>query len=119
MEESDLIFFENLLNQQLNELMEMANMTVDEIRSSSMEASDLIDKATLHIDYSFKLRIRDRESRLIKKIIQALDRIDDGTYGICDMCGEDISIERLKARPVTSFCIQCKNRSESLEKAFG
>jgi DnaK suppressor protein len=80
---------------------------------------DPTDRAALEADRNFMLRIRDRESKLIKKIKQALERIDGGTYGICESCGEDISIKRLKARPVTTQCIDCKSKEEALEKALG
>ena len=60
-----------------------------------------------------------RESKLIKKIKQALERIENGTYGICESCGEEISVKRLKARPVTTQCIECKAKEEALEKALG
>ncbi|MGD9124084.1 MAG: TraR/DksA C4-type zinc finger protein, partial [Desulfarculaceae bacterium] len=73
----------------------------------------------LESDRNFLLRIRDRERKLISKIQDALARIDDGTYGICEVCGEDISSERLKARPVTTLCINCKKRQEAQEKARG
>jgi DnaK suppressor protein len=65
------------------------------------------------------LRIRDREAKLIKKIRAALERIEGDRFGICESCGEDISIERLKARPVTTQCIDCKSKEEALEKALG
>jgi DnaK suppressor protein len=65
------------------------------------------------------LRIRDRERKLIVKIRGALERIDSGTYGICDSCGSDISVKRLKARPVTTQCIDCKTKEEAMENALG
>jgi DnaK suppressor protein len=65
------------------------------------------------------LRIRDRERTLIGKIREALERIEDGTYGICEECGEEITAERLKARPVTTLCIECKKRQETEEKVKG
>jgi DnaK suppressor protein len=65
------------------------------------------------------LRIRDRENKLIKKIKKALDRIETGTFGACETCGEDITIKRLKARPVTTQCIDCKTKEEAFEKALG
>jgi DnaK suppressor protein len=68
---------------------------------------------------NFELRIRDRERKLIGKIKEALERIDDGSFGICDECGEDISAQRLKARPVTTLCIDCKKRQEKDEKVKG
>ncbi|MBF0111121.1 MAG: TraR/DksA C4-type zinc finger protein, partial [Desulfamplus sp.] len=66
-----------------------------------------------------ELRIRDREHKLIKKVKEALTRIENNTYGICESCGDDISIARLKARPVTTQCIECKTRDEVMEKALG
>jgi DnaK suppressor protein len=62
------------------------------------------------------LRIRERERRLITKITEALERIEEGTFGICERCGEDISDKRLEARPVTTLCINCKQEQEDLEK---
>jgi DnaK suppressor protein len=70
-------------------------------------------------DRNFELRIRDRERKLISKIKDALDRIEEGTYGICEECGENISDERLKARPVTTLCIDCKKKQENQEKVKG
>jgi DnaK suppressor protein len=71
------------------------------------------------IGKKFHLRIRDRERKLISKIKEALDRLDQGTFGICEECGEDISEERLKARPVTTLCINCKKRQENEERLKG
>jgi DnaK suppressor protein len=77
---------------------------------------DLGDQATAEIDRNFMLRLRGRERKLLKKIEDAIDRIDQGTFGICDKCGEDINIKRLEARPVTSMCIDCKTQQEEEEK---
>jgi DnaK suppressor protein len=65
------------------------------------------------------LRLRDRDRKLVKKIREALSRIEDGTFGICEMCGEEIAIARLKARPVTTLCIECKSRQEEEERLRG
>jgi DnaK suppressor protein len=65
------------------------------------------------------LRIRDRERKLILKIREALQRIEDGNFGICELCGDDIGIDRLKARPVTTLCIECKRKQEAGERARG
>ena len=70
-------------------------------------------------DRNFELRIRDRERKLIGKIKDALERLENGTFGICDECGEDISEERLTARPVTTLCIDCKKKQEKDEKVKG
>ena len=80
---------------------------------------DPTDRATMESDRNFELRIRDRERKLIGKIKEALERIEDGSFGICEECGEDISEERLKARPVTTLCIDCKKRQEKDEKVKG
>jgi DnaK suppressor protein len=77
---------------------------------------DLGDQATAEIDRNFMLRLRGRERKLLKKIEDAIDRIDQGTFGICDKCGEDINIKRIEARPVTTMCIDCKTQQEEEEK---
>ncbi len=78
--------------------------------------SDLGDQASAEADQNFVLRLKGREQKLLKKIDEALDRIANGTFGICDSCGEEIDYKRLKARPVTVLCIECKTREEEEEK---
>jgi DnaK suppressor protein len=116
MEEKNLEFFKNLLIQWMEELLDHADQTVEGLLDSQENLADPLDRATVESDRIRTLRIRGRESKLIKKIRQSLEDIENGEYGICQDCGEDISIERLKARPVTSFCIRCKTKRESLEK---
>ncbi|MDX8401633.1 MAG: RNA polymerase-binding protein DksA [Mariprofundaceae bacterium] len=77
---------------------------------------DPTDQATVETDLNFDLRIRDRERKLIKKINQALERIKEGEFGICEHCGGDISVKRLQARPVTTLCIECKTLQEQQER---
>ncbi len=77
---------------------------------------DLGDQASAETDRSFMLRLRGREQKLLKKIEEAIERIDKGEYGICDVCGEEIGIKRLEARPVTTMCIECKTEQEEEEK---
>lgn len=77
---------------------------------------DLGDQATAEIDRNFMLRLRGRERKLLKKIEDAIDRIEQGTFGICDKCGEEINIKRIEARPVTTMCIDCKTQQEEEEK---
>ena len=119
MEKKDLEYFKDLLTQQLQELLDQADDTVTGMSSQKENFPDPTDRASLESDRNFLLRIRDREHKLIKKIKKALARIEDGTFGICDTCGEDISVERLKARPVTAQCIDCKTKEEAMEKALG
>jgi DnaK suppressor protein len=86
---------------------------------SSSNIPDPNDRATIESDRGFELRIRDREKKLMKKIKEALARIDDGVYGICAGCGEEIGVKRLEARPVTNLCIDCKTLQENKEKSMG
>ena len=112
-------FFRELLNERLNELLKDANKTLTGMTDTTQNFPDPTDRASMESDRNFELRIRDRERKLISKIKDALERIELGTYGICEECGEDISDERLKARPVTTLCIDCKKNQESLEKVKG
>jgi DnaK suppressor protein len=111
--------FRKLLNERLNELLGEANKTVTGMTDFDDNLPDPADRAALESDRNFELRIRDRERKLIGKIKEALERIDNGGYGICEMCGEEISEARLKARPVTTLCIECKRRQETEEKLRG
>jgi RNA polymerase-binding transcription factor len=76
---------------------------------------DMSDQATAEQDQSLNIRMRGREQKLLVKIEEALDRIAGGTYGICELCEEPIAFERLKARPVTTLCIDCKTEQEAQE----
>lgn len=77
---------------------------------------DMSDQATAEVDQNFILRLKEREQKLIKKIDEALERMATHTYGICERCGEPIPHKRLKARPVTTLCIECKTQQELEEK---
>jgi DnaK suppressor protein len=117
--ESQLEFFKKLLNEKLEELLSEVNKTVSGMSDDMENIPDPSDRATLESDRSFTLRIRDRERKLIGKIKDALERIEQGTYGVCELCEEDISEGRLKARPVTTLCIECKKKQEDDEKIKG
>ena len=114
-----LEFFKKLLNERFEDLLNEANKTVSGMTAHKENLPDPSDRASLESDRNFTLRIRDRERKLIVKIREALERIEQGTYGICEECGEEISAERLKARPVTTLCIECKKREEMEEKVKG
>jgi DnaK suppressor protein len=113
------MYFKEFLTKRQEELLNQANSTVSGMTRPKENYPDPTDRAALEADRNFMLRIRDREHKLIKKIKKALQRIENGTFGICESCGEEISIERLKARPVTTQCIECKTKEEALEKALG
>ncbi len=111
--------FRKLLNNRLNDLLSDANKTVSGMTNPVDNYPDPTDRASMESERNFELRIRDRERKLIGKIKDALERLENGTYGICEECGEDISEKRLKARPVTTLCIECKKRQEKDEKVKG
>lgn len=119
MKKKDIDFFKELLENKIEDLLSQADNTVSGMTAPKENFPDPTDRASLESDRNFMLRIRDRESKLIKKIKKALGRIETGTFGVCEACGEDISIERLKARPVTTQCIECKTKEEAFEKALG
>ena len=119
MKKKDSEYFKELLTKRLDELLNHADDTVLGMTAPKENFPDPTDRASLESDRNFMLRIRDRENKLIKKIKKALDRIENGTFGICEKCGEDITLKRLKARPVTTQCIDCKTKEEAFEKALG
>lgn len=119
MKNKDLEYFRKMLTRWQEDLYKQANVTVIDLIEPTVKAIDPVDQASFQATRDFTLRIRDRESRLIGKINQSLARIEEGSFGICEMCGENISIQRLKARPDTSFCITCKNKMEALEETIG
>lgn len=105
-----------MLTLRINELLNDADKTVFEMTNSTENYPDSNDRASLESDRNFELRIRDRERKLITKMQEAISRIDDGTFGICEACGGLISEKRLIARPVTTLCIDCKTKQEKEEK---
>jgi DnaK suppressor protein len=119
MDDKTLEYFRNLLQEKMDGLLAEAERTVEGMTDTKENFPDPTDRAALEADRNFLLRIRDRERKLINKIRDALQRIEDGEFGICDACGEDISRERLEARPVTTLCIDCKKQQEAQEKARG
>ena len=119
MKEKDIEYFKEVLTNHLKELLEHAKDTVSDITAPKENLPDSTDRASFEADRDFMLLIRDRESRLIKKIKKALERIEDNTFGVCEKCGEDISVARLKARPITTQCIDCKTKEEAAERARG
>ena len=116
MEKERVAYFKDLLTERLKVLLGEAEKTVTGMTNDKDTFPDPTDRANLETDRNFLLRIRDRERKLILKIKEALARIEDGAFGICEECGEEISEERLKARPVTTLCIDCKTKAEEEEK---
>ncbi len=82
------------------------------------DLADEVDLASSETDQAINLKLKDRERILLRKIDKALKKIEEGEYGICESCGDEIGLKRLEARPVTDLCIRCKEEQERREKAF-
>lgn len=119
MKPEKLQFFRRLLAQKANDLLDEAEKTVSDMTTGKENFPDPNDRATLESDRNFELRIRDRERKLLVKIQEAIKRIDDGLFGMCEVCGGPISEKRLMARPVTTLCIDCKTKQEKIERLKG
>ena len=119
MDKEQLELFRTQLLLKKQEILTDAGKTMTEMTDQTTNVPDPNDRATLESGRSFELRFRDRERRLLSKIDEAIARIDDGTYGICEDCGEEIGLKRLEARPVTTLCIDCKTIQETREKSVG
>src|SRR6202522_4660545 len=109
--------FKTLLNEKRDEIVKKAKQTLEE--DMSLDANDLpdeMDLASSEYLQSFTFRLRGREKSFLDKIEKALRKIDEGTFGICEECGEEIQVKRLGARPETTLCIRCKEDQERMEK---
>jgi DnaK suppressor protein len=111
--------FRHVLMVWRKELEDEIARTVTQLRDEPDNPPDPNDRASQETDMSLELRSRDRERKLIKKIDEAVERIDSGDYGYCEICGVEIGIERLEARPTAELCIDCKTLDEIREKQMG
>ncbi len=112
-------YFRELLIGQLDELLGKNSHTSGSVAETIEKSLDFTDQATQESDMDFNIHMKERDSKLVVKIKEALERIEDGTYGICEDCGQRISEERLKVRPITTMCIKCKRKQENDEKLRG
>ena len=120
MNKAQLKKFQDLLEAKRQDILQRAQQTLSE--DMALDADDLpdeMDLASSEYLQSFTFRLRGREKMFLDKIAKALERIQEGTFGQCDECGEEISIKRLEARPETTLCIRCKEDQERVEKDFG
>lgn len=113
--ESRMLEIKSQLARQKEALLSEAESALNELPGQTI-FPDLGDQATAETDRNFMLRLRGREQRLLKKIDEAIDRIESGVFGICEDCGQEIDIKRLMARPVTTMCISCKTLQEEEER---
>lgn len=111
--------YKNLLLERMNKLLGTAGQTLDKLSSEVDLFADPVDRAMSESSNIIELRKRDRERKLLQKIKEAIQRTEDGTYGVCEDCGEEISDSRLSARPEATLCINCKEEQEKVEKQFG
>jgi DnaK suppressor protein len=119
LEPSELKLFHELLATRRKELLAEAQRSLGGMTTTKDNFPDPTDRASLESNRNAMLRIRDRERKLLSKIDEALGRIEDGSYGACEECGGSIGVERLRARPVTTLCIECKSEQEDQERRRG
>ncbi len=117
MNKRDTTRFKKLLSQQRDELLGNAKRSLSgDIHVDPDDFPDEIDSASSEVNLQFTGRLREREQGLISKIDAALEKIEEGSFGECRLCGEDIGVKRLKARPVAELCIECKSEQEQIER---
>jgi DnaK suppressor protein len=113
-----LDYFRKNLADEINQLVLNEAAMMVPVQDYSEVHPDILDRAVYEGQRAFAFRIRERERFLIRKIKHALRRIEEGTYGICEGCGEDIPMARLKARPDTNYCLDCKTSMEAQKRPF-
>ena len=117
---SDLKRFKDMLEEKRAQIIANAQSTLaEDMALDSNDLPDEMDLASSEYLQSFTFRLRGRERVFLEKIERALQKLADHTFGRCEECGEEISLQRLEARPETSLCISCKEDQERAEKAFG
>ena len=116
MDSIELKAFQELLATRRKELLAEAQRSLGGMTTTKDNFPDPTDRASLESDRNFMLRIKDRERKLVTKVKEALDRIEDGSFGVCESCGRPISEKRLMVRPVTTQCIECKTDEEQRER---
>tara|TARA_B100001971_G_scaffold105932_1_gene97444 strand:+ start:354 stop:728 length:375 start_codon:yes stop_codon:yes gene_type:complete len=115
MEDQDLEDFRTQLEGLRQEILGESEGTLQDMQEESTLYPDPNDRAAMETEHITVLRLRDRERKLLGKIGEALEHIEDGSFGFCEKCGVDIGVERLKIRPVTTYCIACKEEQEAGE----
>jgi DnaK suppressor protein len=119
MNKEQLEHFRNILNSWKRDLMVEVDRTVSHMKDEAANFPDPNDRATQEEEFSLELRTRDRERKLIRKIDEALKRVEDGSYGYCLETGEEIGVKRLEARPVATLTIEAQERRERRERQYG
>lgn len=112
-------YYKKLLIERLDVLLTEAHSAVRGMTRLKHESADPLDQASLEADRNFTLRQKQREGKFIREIEHALSRLDEGTFGLCDLCGEEIPEKRLKVYPMNTLCIQCQSEQETKERVRG
>jgi DnaK suppressor protein len=112
-------YFNKRLKQELDDLLRAADCNFDGLNDPEDNLADIVDRASALVDRSLSQNICDRETLRIRKIEPALEDMAYGVYGICQRCGVDIALKRLKANPVARLCITCKTEIEATERLTG
>lgn len=118
MSDAQIEHFREILGAWRAELMNEVDRTVHHMQDEASNFPDPNDRATQESEFGLELRTRDRERKLLKKIDQALARIDDGSYGYCSESGEEIGLKRLEARPVATLSVEAQERREVSERQY-
>ena len=118
MNERQLAYFRRLLENWKAEILDGAKQTITNLQDESGSLPDIVDRASAESDKALELRTRDRQRKLINKIDAALRRIDDGTYGYCEVTGEPIGLRRLEARPTATMSLEAQERHERKERTL-
>ena len=119
MKKKDLNQIKKILTEQLSELLSRADCSLDGVSQSNDNLSDVVDQAAKIAERNFSHHLCSREKLMLRKIERSLQDIENGDYGRCERCEEDISIKRLKARPTARYCIDCKTQMETMERLTG
>lgn len=119
MNAEQLKHFKLILHSWKKQLMEEVDRTVTHMKDEAANFPDPVDRASQEEEFSLELRTRDRERKLLKKITESIQKVEDDEYGYCESCGIEIGIRRLEARPTATLCIDCKTLAEIKEKQLG
>ncbi len=116
MNDRQIEYFREKLSNWKAQILELNKDTIEEMKTDARNIPDVADRASEETDRALELRTRDRQRKLVSKIDAALRRIDDGSYGYCEVTGEPISLKRLDARPIATLSLEAQERHERRER---
>ena len=119
MKKKEINYLKKILMQQLMDLLRRSDCSLDGLEAGDDNLSDLLDRASQVSEREFSHHLCSRDKLHMRRIEQSLQDIEDGVYGLCEQCEEEISFERLKVRPIARYCISCKTKLEKMEKLTG